>query len=1044
MAPIYKDYIRAIKTSFGRFASILLIIAIGAGFYAGLRSTGSDMRQTADEYYSNNRLMDLKVTGNYGLDDGDIELIGTMPYVTGVTGSYSADLFVRPTGSNVRAMSYSPDPEGVNIPDLVTGRFPETADECVVDHTALGDLFNIGDTIEFYLKESNTSNILTRTAFTVVGTATSPLYISNDRDYSAIGNGNSDGFILLMPEAFAFEYYTEVYIHFVESDALSSFSDDYLEATNEKVDSVYRLLTENVLDRYARLVKVPQAAIEEMEAAYASSSDMLAAEQENLAAAQAILDEAQAVASVSAQDLAALESDINARTATVNAREQEVNNAVSNAPAIEAGFAREQDTLVRERADWEQRDAEWNNQHSMYAAMENPPLSDEELQAIRSQLDQELEDWQARNDDLAVRMAQHESDKNNAAAALLEIADERQSIQEAEEVLAEAREVHGLREQAIADAQIVVETAEALIEEAAETMANLTSKIQEANRELSRMERINYYIYDRNVNPTYQQYAANANRIDAIALVFPLLFILVAALVCLTAMTRMVEEETTVIGIYKALGYSNASIIMKYIHYAFTATLLGCIVGLGIGFKVFPAVIMRAYGILYNMPDPVTPFRLDLALLTTLVALMCTTFAAWYACRHELKASPAVLMRPKSPKGGKRILLERIGFLWKHMGFNQKVTARNLFRYKKRMFMTLIGITGCAALMLTGFGLRNALTDIVDLQFDELFHYDMTIIIDEDTDEYQHMALNAILSNYTANGLYIYQQSVTAYNGGNNEDVALMVGREGDHIENFITFRDRVTHEPIEFTPTSVIITEKLASLLGVGVGDTIALYDGANQYMANVTGITENYVNHYVYMGEYIYSQYFGSVPNYTSIMIQFPTEDPEDIDLVAESLNGMSYVRQASLTANLRQQYTDLLSSLNMIVYVLIVSAALLAFVVLYNLTTINISERMRELSTIKVLGFYNGEVTGYIGRENFILTLIGTLLGLGIGIFLCRFVVTTTEVEAIMFGRNIQVESYILSAALTFVFALAVNIAMHFRLKKINMVEALKSTE
>lgn len=578
-------------------------------------------------------------------------------------------------------------------------------------------------------------------------------------------------------------------------------------------------------------------------------------------------------------------------------------------------------------------------------------------------------------------------------------------------------------------------------------IADGEQKIRDAKRELQDLENPTWYVFDRTGNVGYSEYGENADRINNISSVFPVFFILVAGLVCLTTMTRMVEEQRSQIGTLKALGYTNGQIVFKYMFYALTATLLGSIFGAIAGQKLFPFVIVKAYGMLYTVSTLVIPTDWLLTVLSTVVAAAAVALTVYLSCKSELSEQPAQLMRPKAPRAGKKILLDRLP-VWKKVGFNGKVTARNLFRYKRRMLMTIVGIAGCTALTLTGFALENSISDIINKQYGELVMYDGFFAFDsvDDGDTRQILSVteknNCMTVKYLQKKLNISSESRTA-------DAYLIVPEDKDALLELFVFRDRETHEPFEFYDDRVLIDEKLSTLLGINAGTDADIYwDGQEHHTVNISACVENYPNHYVYMSKGMYKELFGEEPEYN--IIAFKEEDSNvfsderEQERFASELLATNAVLSVNFKDDLVITMTTMLEALNSVVGVLIISAGALAFVVLYNLTNINITERIREIATLKVMGFYDIEVDSYIFRENMILTLMGIAAGLFGGTFLARFIIQTAEIDLVMFGREISVMSYVYSALITLVFSIIVVIYMHGHLKKIDMIEALKSVE
>lgn len=584
--------------------------------------------------------------------------------------------------------------------------------------------------------------------------------------------------------------------------------------------------------------------------------------------------------------------------------------------------------------------------------------------------------------------------------------------------------------------------------DAREEIQDGEQEIQEAQKELDDLEVPTWYVLGRDSIQTYVEYEQDSQRIEAIGKVFPAIFFLVAALICLTTMTRMVEENRTQIGTLKALGYSRRAIAGKYLCYAFLASFLGSVIGLVGGQLTLPVIIIKAYGILYNnLPVIRAPLYASYSISSTALAVGVTVLAAGVASWRELKAVPASLMRPEAPKSGKRILLERIGFIWKHLSFSNKATARNLFRYKKRFFMTVLGIGGCMGLLMVGFGLRDSVMAIGEKQFGDIRIYSGAVSLDMDSSEEERKEVRNTIQNDPEVEDYMeaLESSVDVGHGDVERSSYMVVASDLEKFKNFVNLKNRITKEVYEMDGEGVIITEKLAKLLEVEEGDTIYLKDGDAQRMdVTVSHIVENYFFHYVYMSPEVYEKLYGEVPEYTEIFT-INRENTEEFEETFQT-RYMKYpgVLNVSFLSSVNDRISDMLKSLDSVIYVIVIAAGMLAFVVLYNLNNINISERRRELATLKVLGFYEREVSQYVFRENVVLTVIGSMLGIVFGLILHRFVILTAEIDLMMFGRNIKVASFLYSVLLTFLFSFLVNLFMHFKLRKLDMVESMKSVE
>ena len=674
-----------------------------------------------------------------------------------------------------------------------------------------------------------------------------------------------------------------------------------------------------------------------------------------------------------------------------------------------------------------------------------------QLDGVKAQLDGSkavLDDSKAELDSARATL---DDTGRQLADAERQIADGRRDYQNGQAELAQARRDG---EQELADALQKLEDGEAeyadgLKEyedgriEADEKIADAQQKLDDARDELDKVEECQWYVLGRNTNMGFVSFSQDTERVSNLATIFPVIFFLVAALACLTTMTRMVEEQRTEIGALKAMGFSRLSISKKYIGYAFLASLLGGILGLAVGATLIPAVIANAFNIMYAMPPLEFREQTVLCVLAVLAAVLCTTGAALWACLSTLIATPANLMRPKAPKAGKRVLLERVGFIWKRLTFTWKVTMRNLFRYQRRFWMTVIGIGGCTALIVTGFGLHESIFAILNKQFDEISLYDATVGLDEDAAPDELAAVTDYLDNSgkVERWHLTSQHTAEASAGGVAYDVGLYAIDDFEGFTRFMNLRHRQDDGAVAPPEDGAIITEKLSELLGVEVGDTITL-DKDGRVDVRVDDIVEHYVQHNVYLSAACYERLLGETPAQNLILLKYG--DGAQSDEVSAQLMAMDAVTSHSYIAAIRDSFTNSMEAIDYAVVIIILSAAALAFVVLYNLTNINITERTRELATLKVLGFFDKEITAYVYRENVFLTLFGIVLGLVMGRFLHAWMVLTVEVDIVMFGRTAPPYAYVPAAALTVVFSVIVNIAAHFRLKKVDMVESLKTVE
>lgn len=779
----------------------------------------------------------------------------------------------------------------------------------------------------------------------------------------------------------------------------------------------------------------------------------ISAMEEQINAGQAQIDGAQAELTAKKSELAQTRAELESSLGQINEGFSQIKEQEETLSRTEAQLNEGQEELDKGKKELETKKAELSAAKEEIAA--NQATLDDgqsQLDSARAQLSsgrQQLEEKQAQ---LNAGQAEIQTNTEKLTSSQAELDANEQKLLDGEKEIRE-------NEQKLKDAKKDLEDAKKKLsdgkkeyqdgkKEADDKIAEAQQKIEDAQKEVDDIETPEWILSDRNDLPEYSDFGDNAERLKNIGKVFPMIFFLVAALISLTTMTRMVEEQRTQIGTMKALGYGKASIASKYLSYAFLATVGGSIAGVLFGEKVLPFIIIQAYGIMYwNIGDHMQlDYELQYALIASGAAVICTMGATLFSCAKTLAETPASLMRPPAPKEGKRILIERISFIWKHLSFSWKSSMRNLFRYKKRLFMTIFGIAGSMGLMLVGFGLYDSIMDIAILQYDQIQHYDAMVINDEDATDSQEKDLlkfldgNSEIDHYTR----VQLTKMTAPKEKGSVSIYVYVPENTENFKEDVTLRDRKSHEQYELTDDGAVICEKTASLIGVKTGDEITLEKDNRKYKVKITAVTENYMGHYVYMTPPCYEKTFGEKPEYSSTVYTMKEDAESDLETLGNAILKYPAALSISYTSSTAGQVERMLGSLGAVIWVLIISAGMLAFVVLYNLNNINITERQRELATLKVLGFYDGEVSQYVFRENVLLSFIGILAGAVFGIFLHRYVITTVEVDAVMFGRNIKPISFVYSGLITFGFSMFVNMVMHFKLKKIDMVESLKSVE
>ena len=1061
------DFIREVRHTYSRFLSILLLSALAVAFLVGLRATAPDMEYTADNYYDSHHLMDGYVMSTMGLTQEDLQALAQADGVDQVEGAWSVDATAVDSIVSMRSM-----PENLNLLNVVEGRLPQQADECVTEQmllTALG--LEIGDTLTVTLDEADQDS-LTRTSYTIVGTVQSPLYVGTDRGSTTLGSGSIDAFVYIPGENFDLDVYTTAYFTGDGMEALNSYSQAYADQLSALVDSLDPLAQERASLRDEEVRSEAQKKLDD-------ARSELADAQKELDDAKKKLDDARAELDSGWEDyesgLATLEQEIKDGQAKLNAARSQLEESQTRYEQgkvdYQEGLAQYQegqtayeDNLAQLDAQQEEVAKGYEEYYDALKPFEGTPMYDqmvEQLAPQKAKLDEAAAQIQAGYTQLAQVKTQLEESKAELDAAQAQLKDAAQQLdtgwaeyQSGQQTL-DQEEAKGRSQLAQAKAELDDGEAEYQkgLEEYQQAKADAQPELEQAQadidqgqKELDEMATCEWYVLGRDTNSGFVSYSQDAERVDNLSSIFPVIFFVVAALACLTTMTRMVEEQRTQIGSLKALGFSRLAISQKYIGYAFVASLVGGLIGLGVGATLIPAVIANAFQIMYAIPGLDYKMQLPLFVLAVLAAVACTTGAALWACLSTLIDTPANLMRPRAPKAGKRVFLEYIKPIWRRLSFTWKVSMRNLFRYQKRFWMTVIGIGGCTALIVTGFGLHESIFDVLDKQFDEISLYDATVGLDEDLTEEQKQGIENYLDGEeaVADYMFTYQQMMDASTTGTSYDVYLFAVDDVEEFGRFVDLRHRSDHSPVELDGSGVVIDEKLSELLGVSVGDTITL-EGDQRVEAVVADITENYVYHYVYLTRDLYTQLYGE--DYQNNVMLLAYQDGMGVDVsnqTSETLMKMDGVASYSYIATIRDSFEDSMDAINYAVVIIIVAAAALAFVVLYNLTNINITERRSELATLKVLGFYDGETTAYVLRENVFLTIFGVILGLVLGRFLHSWMVLTVEVDLVMFGRTAPPYAYVLAAALTALFSLIVNVAAHFRLKKIDMVESLKTVE
>lgn len=1076
-----KDIIRDIKKSKGRFLSIMCIIALGVAFYSGIKISPMVMKDTSDSYYDEYNLMDIKLLSTLGLTDKDVDEVKKIENIEGVFPTYSVDVITKYKSqeqvSKIHALPLDDIKENnknyINKVKVVQGRLPQKSGECVIEKSkvdkldvALGSKINLSSG-----NDEKLSDTLKNTQYTVVGKIETPYYLSYEKGSSSIGDGTISSVIMIPQDDFKMDSYSEIFLTLDNTKKENSYTQKYFDKVDKVTNEIEKISDSRIKARYDEVIKKANEELDKGKNQYEEkkneannelnkaqdninkftneikSGELKLRENENKAIDE--IEKGKIKISNGEKQLQEgykqyqsgktdFEENKKISTTAISDAKTKLDSLTNQINDLNKKSIYIEDKIKEENLSAEEKEQlnkELNQNKTLINSMNlayeqgNSQLSGKinELQNIESKLNNTKNTLDKNKEKLATQKSNLNSmeikSKNEFKKAKNNIKTQKQKIEKAKIELKDAKT------------------------KAKDELSKAEKKIKDSEDKISKIEKPKWYILDRKSHYSYVQYEGNANSIDALSKIFPVFFFSVAALVCLTTMTRMVDEQRINIGTLKALGYTTRNIAKKYIMYALSASLLGSIIGLAVGLTVFPIVVFKSYGIMYTLPEIKLLFDIPLALGVTFTAISITTIAAYLACYKELKETPSVLMRPKAPKNGKRILLERMPFIWNKVGFIGKVTIRNIFRYKKRFLMTVLGISGCTALILSGLGIQDSIQMIVDGQYKSIFKYNMTVTIDNNASPSElgkiekYVDDEKLIDNY----LLMNNENGKIVKNNKEEELTIAVPKDSDKMKKVIGLRDRKTQNNIDLTKTGIVLSEKVSRDLDVKIGDNIEVVNSKDKKAkVKVDAITENYVGHYAYMSKECYKELFKRDSRYNRIIGTLKDESVKAEDNISKNLTDIEKVSGVGFSTGVKENFEKTIKSLNYVVLIMTLSAGALAFVVLYNLTNVNISERIREIATIKVLGFYDNEVSAYIYRENIILTVVGTIVGLGIGKLLHQFIMVTVEIDNMMFGRIIDASSYIIAAVLTIILGFIVNFAMYYKLKNIQMVESLKSVD
>ena len=1077
-ATYLKDIFREIKISLGRFLSILCIVAIGVAFFAGIKASAPDMKNSADTYFDKYNVQDIQVYSTIGLTKKDVAAIKKIKGVKSVQPSFSMDTLsqIDSTQMVIKVISYGID-QKMNKIRVVEGRMPERENECLVEASSatnkLYGTFHIGDTIKL---QSGTDEALSKslkhTKYKIVGTCYNPNYLSYEKGSSNIGSGTVNSFIYIQNTNVLKDYYTEVDVCVKGAKDLDCYSDEYFDVVDPVLKKIKKISNKQIDARIqsyqSELDEKKQEATDKFKDAENQFNDAqnkidsgLSEIQSNELKLQNSKDQINQGWNEYYANLQLLDNITTLQNAIAQIEESEkkLPELLSQKEQVENGLQQinaEGDlntkrTLIQNAIDFidialkklenypDSSDAETiriklNEKKELLqgqlSLIDQAIAKKAELEAILPQIQSGIEQIQAgvaKKAELQSQLNQLLNAKNELNNAYVSLINGQAQYEDGVSKIEDAKnELNKSIEQlTLSKAEFNIQKHDALRE------------LSDAQLEIDKMEG-KWIVLDRNSHYSYRDYGACADRMDGIAKVFPVFFFLVAALVCMTTMTRMVDEQRNEMGTLKALGYSKLQIASKYIIYALIASILGSILGCSLGMYLFPTVIFNAWNTLYNIDQIKFLFQPGLILLASGSVTGITLLATLYSIYSELIEMPSQLMRPKAAKAGKKILLEKITFIWKRLSFLQKVTARNIFRYKKRFFMTIIGIAGCSALLVAGFGINDSISDIVNQQYNVIYHYDATVSAKTSKITSQIKSLKGVKDVYEEDHLAVTTKI-------ENKDISTTV----HIISNDKKFKDFCTlfngNKEFDLDDSSVLISQKMATKLNKKAGDTIKIKDANNKVIkAKIKGVFTNYVGHHIYASESLYKSWNTNAKTTHIYLIKSKKTTKKFERNLGNKIMNIDGVQSVTFYSSLQKNFKDMIKSISYIVVVLVISAACLAFVVLYNLSNVNISERKREIATIKVLGFTRKEVDAYINRETILLTILGSLIGLGIGIGLHHLIMNLAEMDDIMFGRTINSISYVISFVMTIGFNAIINLCMHKKLNNIQMVESLKAVE
>jgi len=980
--------IRTIRSLYKRFLSLVVMSFLGVLVFVGIRATAPDMVLSLDDYYKKNQVYDLKIVSTLGLTDEDVLALSQIPGVSKSVGTNTVDTLVQGTENDFVANVHT-ILENMNTIELVEGKLPMQNSEVVVERALLANNdLKIGDTLEL------DDDAFVEKQVTIVGVIDSPLYIEKrSRGTTNLKTGTIDYYMYVLPSNIHLDYYSEVYLSFADSFRYETNSSSYVQLSDEIYKKVEAIQKEREEFRSQEIYEEASSKFleqkEEVESNFSKAEQEFRDAKQKLDASKRTLDNTKKQLDSSRKQL------------------EDAKNQYQNAL---------QDFSVTE-SQIDNKLVEFSNQ---IAQLEQALLQYDQSSTQYSKLSLQLEQLKGAYTSLNTLKISKETIEQNEKSYQMGLKKYEQGYLDYQKGVSEYEKNYQKYEQEKLDA---------------------LDKLEQAERELNSLDKAKWYLYDRMDETSYSNFINDADSISNLAKLFPTVFFVIAIFISLVSMSRMVEEDRIEIGTLKSLGFSNSHILLKYFIFSFFATLLGGFIGSVAGFFVIPNIIWNVYKIIFDVPRLVYSFELSSIFLGIGIAFICICGVTVFTVLANLRSNTAELLRGKAPKSGKRVFLEKIPFLWKHFRFSQKVTVRNIFRYQKRVWMTLLGVSGCTALLLCGFGIRDSIVNITSIHFGRIFTYQEMVYVQPGTSNEKIASLfqDESIDSYVETEMGTAEALSDSYDA----EVTLFVPKDSQELDKILNMYDVDTKEKLSLGDSGVIITDKLASLMNLKVGDVIHIKDNdGKEHFLSIERIIENYVGHYVYMSRSVYEKEFG---NYETNAVYLNTDfDHTEVEDFRSRLLENDEVLSVMVMDDFTESIDNMLNSLNSVVFILIFLSASLAFVVMYNISNVNISERKREIATLKVLGFYDKEVDNYIIRENTLLTILGVSLGLILGYFLTHIIITTVEIDKIRFIREIQWYSYTVAALITMFFTFVVNRITHHALKKIDMTSSLKSVE